>query len=55
MTINFLKENIRELDKKLQQQQTIHTFSNIKRGNSLLYKPVYDEDDDNLSWISAPT
>jgi hypothetical protein len=55
VAINFLKENIRELDKKLQEQQATHISVNIKRGTSLLYEPENDEDDDNLSWASAPT
>ncbi len=55
MATNFLKENIRELDNKLQEQQTTHISVNIKRGTSLLYEPENDEDDDNLSWTSAPT
>ncbi len=55
VAINFLKENIRELDKKLQQQQATHISINIKRGTSLLYEPENDEDDDNISWASAPT
>jgi hypothetical protein len=50
---NFLKENIRELDNSLQQEQASH---DIKRGTSLLYKVDNDTDDeDNLSWVSAPT
>jgi len=52
---NFLKENIQELDNKLQEQQTTHISVNIKRGTSSLYEPENDEDDDNLSWTSAPT
>ncbi|CAF3744249.1 unnamed protein product [Rotaria sordida] len=56
---NFLKENIRELDKKLQEQQETPISLNIKRGTSLLWQPENndddDDDDDNLSWVSAPT
>jgi hypothetical protein len=52
---NFLQENIRELDNKLREQQATHASVNIKRGTSLLYRFENDEDDDNLSWTSAPT
>ncbi|CAF0974096.1 unnamed protein product [Adineta steineri] len=57
---NFLKENIRELDKKLQEEQAMHVSVDIKRGNSLLYEHRNnsnddDDDDDKLSWASAPT
>lgn len=47
MATNFLKENIRELDKKLQEQQ---------QTGALLHCEYDDKDeDDNLSWVSAPT
>jgi hypothetical protein len=53
---DFLKKNIRELDSRLQEQQATHICLNIKRGTSLLCKPENDDDDeDNLSWASAPT
>ncbi|CAF4125990.1 unnamed protein product [Rotaria sp. Silwood2] len=57
VTTNFLKENIRELDNKLQEQQETPISLNIKRGASLLCEPEndHDDDDDNLSWASAPT
>ncbi|CAF1203437.1 unnamed protein product [Rotaria sp. Silwood1] len=55
---NFLKENIRELDKKLQEQQEASISLNIKRGTSLFCESEshdHDDDDDNVSWASAPT
>ena len=57
---NFLKDNIRELDKNLQEQQVLHLASTLKRGHSLLFEPSHtgrdeDDDDDDLSWVSAPT
>ena len=52
---NFLKDNIRALDKKLQEQQITRAIVDIKRGCSLLCAPQNDDDDDdNISWASAP-
>ncbi|CAF2237491.1 unnamed protein product [Rotaria magnacalcarata] len=52
---NFLKENIRALDKQLKEQQQTHVSLDIKRGTSLLCDYENDDDDDSISWASAPT